>query len=94
MNERIPDEGLDKKLLEVAKKLKAISYKMDGKIEYFDGEVADLYEIILAYNDKEAIDGAQLHLESLAERGYLTEASKVTYDLFDPEGRLIERRLL
>jgi len=67
---------------------------MEGKIEYFDGEVSDLHEIILAHNDQEAMDNAQLYLEGLAERGYLFGASKVTYDLFNPESRLIERRVL
>ncbi len=80
----------DEDIAEVAEKTAQISYLMKGNVEYLDGKVGDIEEIILANNDQKATENANLKIEDFAERGYLIGAKKITYKLiFFPENRLV-----
>jgi hypothetical protein len=65
------------------------TYTLYIGIEYLKDRKEIISELILAHNDKEAVENVKSALVYMAEKGYLVGSSSYEYALSDPKGKII-----
>jgi len=74
---------------ERVKKFFESSYKMVGRVEYFDGGDYLISESLLTQDVSEAIKRAELEIEVLAERDDLFRSKRIIYHVLDSNNMIV-----